>query len=413
MSLISRLRAWQRPRATTTAAQAPAYDGYVDEISTYHVAGWITGGEAVPFEAVLPTGEVLATGIADEYKIGLTPQGRGQHGVFARLSRTITQAEIAALRVHAPDGSQIQRAPWGVCNEYRPVMVNAMDIVDNCNLRCPFCMMDYSKTFKTNLMDDATYAAALRLIPFTLDANFWFSCLHEPTLHPRFSEFLQAVPQDLRRKVFFTSNFAKKMPPEYFTLLANGGFGAVNISIESQDPAIYERMRAGARYRIFQANWDALMHAYAQPGSRPPFLRYIVMVYKSNLAEIPALVDHLVSARRAEEIQLRFTFDMPHIPQEFRDAEYVDDAAWDWLAAQVAHYPPALVQVVRPPPPRDANAKGILLPGRFELSTSYDGTVKIKRFWPFPFSHRGEPPVAVVNVKDITDWPAYFAELAA
>jgi molybdenum cofactor biosynthesis enzyme MoaA len=304
-------------------------------------------------------------------------------------------------------------------------MLNAMDIVDNCNLRCPFCVYDYSKTFATNMMDEATLDAALRFLPYTLDSNFWFSCLHEPALHPDFVGFLDRVPRDLRRKVFFTTNLAKRMKPAYFQFLADGGFANVNISIESLDPAIYERMRKGARHRIFMENWDALISAFAA-GSAPPFLRYIVLVYKSNLHEIPSLVEHLLTARRADEIQLRFTFDVAHIPDEFRASEYVDDAAWDWLAEQVAHHPAHKVQVIRPPaaapsatpdgdaaaPPQNAEApKGVVLPGRYEFQTSWDGTIKVKRFWAVPFDTSGEPPIAEVNVRDIADPLAFFASL--
>jgi MoaA/NifB/PqqE/SkfB family radical SAM enzyme len=411
MSLISRIKAWQRPREAPVEAAPPAspFDGYVDEISPHHLSGWLTGPGVPRFEAVLPQGEVVATGTADQFKFGRSHEGDGQHGFFMRFHRTLSAEEQSALSVHAPDGSIVKRAGH-FSSEYRPIMLNAMDIVDNCNLRCPFCVMDYSKTFTTNVMDDATFAAAMRLMPYTLDSSFWLSCLHEPTLHPRFTEYLEMVPAALRRKVFFTSNFAKKMPAEYFCTLASGGFGTLNISIESRDPAIYERMRKGARFRIFMANWDALVAAFAQ-GKARPYLRYIVMVYKSNLAEIPALVDYLVSERGANEIQLRFTFDMPHIPQEFRDAEYVDDADWDWLAAAVAHHPPRKVQVIRPPAAEAPGGAGVILPGRYELQMSYDGTLKVRRFWAVPFANSGEPPVAVVNVNDIADPAAFFGTL--
>jgi len=419
MSLISRIRAWPRPRATTVhpTPSASPFAGYIDEASPYHVAGWLTAPSsqekmgAPRFEAVLPTGEVLAEGVADQFKFGPSHQGLGHHGFFARLRRTLADDEVGALRVHAPDGSQLKRAEKFL-HDYRPIMLNAMDIVDNCNLRCPFCVFDYSTTFATNMMDGETFAAAMRLMPYALDSNFWFSCLHEPTLHPRFAEFLTMVPAELRKKVFFTSNFAKRMKPAYFRTLADGGFGTINMSIESLDPAIYERMRKGARFRIFMANWDALMAAFSA-GKAAPFLRYIVMVYKSNLAEIPSLVEHLLSARRADEIQLRFTFDMPHIPQEFRDAEYVDDAAWDWLEAAVSHHPPGRVQVIRPPAAEAPGGSGVVLPGRFECKMKWDGTFKVHRFWAVPFSTNGEPPVAVVNVKDIGDPAAFFGALSA
>ncbi len=412
MSIIGRIRTW---RGAHTEASPSPYDGYVDEISPHHVAGWLTGPGAPRFSAALRTGEILAHGPADQFKFGPSHAGHGHHGFFARLTRTINDAERAALLVRADDGTTIPRAE-NVLGEYRPVMLNAMDIVDNCNLRCPFCVYDYSRTFATNMMDDATLEAALRFLPYTLDSNFWFSCLHEPTLHPQFTDFLDRVPHDLRRKVFFTTNLAKRMKPEYFRFLADGGFANVNISIESLDPAIYERMRKGARHRIFMENWDALTAAL-EYGRAPPFLRYIVLVYRSNLREIPALVDHLLTARRADEIQLRFTFDVPWIPQDFRDAEFVDDADWDWLAQQVAHHPAHKVQVIRnpsaeaPAPQPEAPKAGVVLPGRYEFETRWDGTIKVKRFWAIPFELSREPPLATVNLRDIADPLAFFASL--
>jgi molybdenum cofactor biosynthesis enzyme MoaA len=431
MSIVGRIRAWRGGRAVSVASAPPdslspepqPSQGYVDELSPHHVAGWLTGPGPGQFQAALPSGEIVAHGLADQFKFGPSHAGLGLHGFFTRFSRTLDDAERHAVRVRAADGTDLPRADY-VTDEYRPVMLNAMDIVDNCNLRCPFCVYDYSKTFATNTMDPATLDAVLRFLPYTLDSNFWFSCLHEPALHPDFMAFLDRVPRGLRRKVFFTTNLAKRMKPEYFRFLADGGFANVNISIESLDPAIYERMRKGARQRIFLENWDGLMAALAT-GSAPPFLRYIVMVYKSNLAEIPSLVEHLLTQRRADEIQLRFTFDVAHIPAEFRASEYVDDADWDWLAAQVAHLPADKVKVIRNPaaeaappvqetpaaPDPGTKSAGVVLPGRFEFQTSWDGTIKVKRFWAVPFDVSGEKPILEINARDIADPLAFFASL--
>ena len=70
-----------------------------------------------------------------------------------------------------------------------------------------------------------------------------------------------------------------------------------------------------------------------------------------------------------------------------------------------------LVQVIRPPAAQAPGGAGVVLPGRYECKTSWDGTFKVHRFWAVPFSTSGEPPVAEVNVKDIEDPVAFFASL--
>jgi MoaA/NifB/PqqE/SkfB family radical SAM enzyme len=229
-------------------------------------------------------------------------------------------------------------------------------------------------------------------------------------MHPDFVSYLARVPTDFRRKVFFTTNLAKRMPDDYFAFLADSGVANVNISIESMEPALYERMRKGARHRIFMENWNKLVPAFAA-GKAPPFLRYIVMVYRSNLKEIPSLVGELVNSRRADQIQLRFTFDVPHIPPEFRAAEYVEETDWDWLEQEMAGYDRNMVQVIRPPATEAPPFGSAALPGRYEFKLSWDGTLKINRFWAVPFEEPGEDRVAELNVKDIADPLALFAEL--
>jgi len=425
MSILDRIRAIRGKGRTRAEAPVPEaepaaaddlmsvadspFDGFVDELSPYHVAGWLTGPGDCAFEVALPDGRVLGRGRADQFKPGPSDAGQGTHGFLLRFERKLTAEErdaVVVRPVNAP--APLPRAAC-MLEEYRPVILNAMDIVDNCNLRCPFCLFDYSHVFKTNVMERATIEAALRFLPYVPDSNFWFSCLHEPTLNPNFVEFLELVPREYRRKVFFTTNLAKRMKPEYYRFLADGGFANVNISIESRDPEIYERMRKGARYRIFAENWQALLDAVAE-GSAPPFLRYITMVYRSNFAEIPDLVEHLVSERRADEVQLRFTYDVAHIDDAFRKAEYIDEPQWDILDDLARRYPPGKVVVVRPPT-QQVVEEFFELRGRYQFRTSWDGSVKVLQYRvPFPDEAH---PLVETNVRDIADPLAFFASLPA
>jgi hypothetical protein len=66
------------------------------------------------------------------------------------------------------------------------------------NLRCPFCIVDYANVKGLRLMTRETFARAIELLPMMSPGCFWLSCLHEPTLHPQFIEFIDCagrIPQ--------------------------------------------------------------------------------------------------------------------------------------------------------------------------------------------------------------------------
>jgi MoaA/NifB/PqqE/SkfB family radical SAM enzyme len=282
------------------------------------------------------------------------------------------------------------------------------------------------------LMTEETIDAALRFAPYAADGAFWYSCLHEPTMHPRFIEYLRKMSPVQRRTIFYTSNFARRMPSEYYEFLADSGIHHINISIESLDPAIYERMRKGARHRIFKENWDILLNAL-RAGKAPPKLRYITMAYKSNLREIPALVEHLLTERDGAEIEVRYTYNEPHIPADFARAEYLDEDEWLWLRDQLAHRLDRTVMLSMPPgvgeskapaaetveapagPPSSSDPDFIppgFLPGRYGFRLTWDGTMEVRRVWggsgpPIP----GEVLLKTLNVRDAGDPEAFLASL--
>jgi hypothetical protein len=371
-----------------------SFQGYLDERSTHHVAGWVRDlvapGRRVAIEVVLPgpDGErVLHRGMADLYSRQLTEIGiaDGVHAFHILLEPQVSEPERDRIFVR-PQGtdSALELAP-ALRTQFWPIAHVAMDIVNNCNLRCPFCIVDYADTRATKFMTEATFDAALRLLPYVSEANFWLSCLHEATLHPQLLAFIDRVPREYRSKLFYTSNLAKRMPASYFAALSDSGIHHINISIESLDPAVYEKMRAGARHRIFQENWDALLAAVAI-GSAPPRLRYNMMAYRSNLADIPAIVQTLLNDRRAWQVEVRFTYDRAHIPAQFRAEEFLTTAEWAQLKAALAHHDPERVILVLP---RDE--EGIDSPNTPEPSNQADD--EERQFMPAaPPWHRAPRP---------------------
>jgi hypothetical protein len=405
-----------------------------------HASGWVRSlvrpEQRVDYEILLPdSGEILGRGCADQFGHGLAGAGVGDgaHAFWTRLSRPLdaTERDRAVVRV-AGHGQDLLRAP-NLRTRHEPLLHVAMDVVDNCNLRCPFCLYDYEHTRTTHFMSAETLDAALRFLPYVRDGEFWFSCLHEPTLHPELTDFIDRVPAEYRKKLFFTTNLAKRMPVAYFDWLAGNGMHHVNVSIESRDPAVYERMRKGARHRIFQANWDLLVEALDRAPNPTP-IRYIAMAYKSNLRELPGLARYLLAERRAAQFEIRYTFDVPYIPAEFRAAEFLDAADWAWLAAELADLPRDRLQLILPPHPAAAAVRDAayapagapagpvaagpdpmaVLPGRMMFRLSWDGTLKVVGVLAASRHDAAvDGVIATTNIRDIADPAAFFAEFDA
>jgi len=400
---------WELELAPALVTEPPRvrFQGYVDARSIRHVAGWVRNltdaDERLAVEVVLPDargGErVLWRGTANRPSAVLREVGvgDGDYSFHAMLPEVLDMAARDAVFVR-PEGSafRLELAP-ALVTAFEPISHVALDIVDNCNLRCPFCVVDYADTHRTRFMTDEVFESALRLLPYVTDGNFWLSCLHEATLHPRLLDFIAMVPRAYRHKLFYTTNLAKRMPPSYFAALAKSGMHHLNISLESLDPAIYERMCKGARHRIFAANWELLLDAFAATRAAPR-LRYNVMAYRSNLREIPGLVEILLRDRHAWQVEIRHTYDEPHIPAGFREAEFLSTAEWSWLGEQLRHWSPERVLLLVPPggighdrdperpaPPdvRTALEPSATSPVRngvprpLNLSMSWDGTLRV------------------------------------
>lgn len=100
----------------------------------------------------------------------------------------------------------------------------SFDITSNCNLRCPFCLNDFSKIKGNTNVTRETFRKVISLIPLIKETgSFYFSCLFEPTLHPNFSELLYEIPEEYRSKVFFTTNLAKTISDEDIKKLSLSG----------------------------------------------------------------------------------------------------------------------------------------------------------------------------------------------
>lgn len=323
---------------------------------TLSLDGWISGHARDPNQPHLPTA------------VDLSLEGGWTASV-------LTDPSTGAFRVQAPAQAFADGRPRAVQAHVRgqplkgsgqavpppfPLSLVAGDIVNNCNLRCPFCLTDYALTRGTKLMDEATYARSLPLAALVPESAFWLSCMHEPSLNPAFGSFLATVPTEVRRRVSFTTNFAKRLDDSLLRAMVNSGAHSVRISIDSHDPELFGELRKGARYEVFIDNltrYSALMRA--TPGA--PLLHIITMAFKDNRAELPELVRWCHDEVGARFHEVRFMYYLPHVAKWGVD-HILELSEWEQLKRDLLALPMGHTLAFGEPEP-DAHRKFRELPG--------------------------------------------------
>jgi len=293
-------------------------DGYIDAWDGTRLHGWAFDRAAPETPATLEF--ELSNGLrlnarADQFREDLKANGigTGQHGFAVQLP-AFSPADGKPLQVRVRiQGSafELHGSPFTLPPAY-PLAFIAGDIVSNCNLRCPFCLVDYSLIRGLKQMPRDTFEHLLGLLPLVPDGGFWLSCLHEPTLHPALVDFIELAPEALRRKFSFTTNFCKKLDDAYLSRLAHSGIHSVRVSFDSQDPELFKNLRRGGRFEVFEDNLRRFS-VFCRSSDKAPLIHLISMALRDNVGELPEMVRRGAELYGAGLHEVRFMYYLPHI----------------------------------------------------------------------------------------------------
>lgn len=303
--------------------------GTIDLVAGRNLHGWAADlgdlHRAVTIE-VLSGERVVAAVLADIHRkdLELHGLGGGRHAFHCAVPRDPSHVDGGVFHVRIQgSGVLLQHQGTTEIQLDAGIMIEyvAGDITNNCNLRCPFCVVDYSQAAKTQLVSEEDFVALLDLLPGLPEGGFWLSCMHEPTLHPRLSRFLGLIPPAQRKKVCFTTNLARPFPDEELGCWAESGIRHINISLDTLDAGRYARLRKFGHFRVFEDNLNRLARIFSASPAAPK-LRYVSTVFRSTAGELAEIL------RRSNEQWLASA-------NEVRHARYMASQAAEFVASEL------------------------------------------------------------------------------
>ncbi len=293
------------------------FEGFIDQSHQGKISGWVRNtsstDERVWVQITLSNG--WQTNVcANRYRADLEKNkvGDAHYGFEVQSPVSIPHDQKVTVKAMVSDhGYMLINSGRDLISENLLAVV-AGDIVNNCNLRCPFCITDYANIRRTTVMPLETYKKALDLLPYISDGMFWLSCMHEPTLHPQFEEYIKLIPIDQRRKVSFTSNFCKKLSDSLLETLANSGLNNIRISIDSFDPTVFSELRKGGRLEQFLDNLTRFSQ-FMSISDKAPEIHFITMVFKRNAGEIKSMIRKCQDLLHPKRQEMRYMLYEPHL----------------------------------------------------------------------------------------------------
>lgn len=188
----------------------------------------------------------------------------------------------------------------------------ACDITSHCNNRCVFCFNEWPKPA---LMEEKIFKTIIDQAYAYVEGQIFLACLFEPTLHPRFLDFLEYIPENKRDKFFFTSNISRKFPDGYFQRMARCHFHHINISLETLDEAKYACITRNTGGNFYK-NLKRLVDDFAKVQNSPE-IHFITMVTRDNKEEILELAKYTREECHVGHHEFRTPYFSPAISQDW------------------------------------------------------------------------------------------------
>ena len=203
--------------------------------------------------------------------------------------------------------------------------------VGQCNLRCQMCAIQFRRDGPPHgPLAFLAFEDFQRLIEGFGDIDeLQLQGLGEPTMHPRFFDMVAwASARGIR--VSTNSNLTLWSRRRALQCVESG-LAALHVSLDAATPALYERIRRGARFSKVIRNLRRVMAAREAVDS-PLHVRIVTVLMRQNVHELPAIVQ-LASAEGVHDMFVQYLchdFEEHSLPAEYRPMrEFIHEQALD------------------------------------------------------------------------------------
>lgn len=323
-----------------TTSEKRNFEGHLDHTESGKIFGWVSDKDAPHerFSVKLKLSNGWSkTILANELREDLKNEGigDGQYGFSTTVPYEIAnQTDITVCASVFDHTYDLDKSGRELKPEH-PIAFIAGDITNNCNLRCPFCITDYSKTGRLKAMTPQVFKNLIPILPLVPDGMFWLSCMHEATIHPQFVELLKSIPFNLRKKGSFTTNLCKTLDDETLRIIAESNFHNIRISLDSLDPKRFSELRKGGRLETFLDNLNRLA-VFLKSSEHPPAIRFISMVFANNASEMKGVIKYCKELIPDCAHEVRFLFYQPHIA-DWGKENILSLKSWKDLKSSLEH----------------------------------------------------------------------------
>jgi len=160
-----------------------------------------------------------------------------------------------------------------------------LELTNDCNLRCMMCGRQAANFASTKLDMDWFYA----LEPlFDTIEEVTLMGWGEPTMHPGFVEMLQVINHHAARKYFCTNGMRLDALTD---AIFDNAVDIVAVSVDGASTETSNRIRCGSDLNKINAGLRNIVRIKKENHLLYPYMNYVFCAMKSNLQELPAMVE--------------------------------------------------------------------------------------------------------------------------